>query len=53
MSAYEDSMLSDSHAAETIAKILDDRSQPVDAYNPDGFESLETYVLQPKFSTVS
>ncbi|KAK1753162.1 gamma-glutamyltransferase [Echria macrotheca] len=39
---YQLSMLSDETAAETRSKILDNQTQPVEAYNPDGIESLET-----------
>ena len=35
-------MLADETAAEIRSKILDDRTQPVEAYNPDGLEIIDT-----------
>ncbi|KAK0659146.1 gamma-glutamyltransferase [Cercophora samala] len=40
--AYQEAMLSEEAAAETRSKIRDDTTLPVEAYNPDGFESFET-----------
>ncbi|KAK4200015.1 gamma-glutamyltransferase [Triangularia verruculosa] len=40
--AYEEAMLSEDTAVETRSKIRDDRTLPIEAYNPDGFESFET-----------
>ncbi|KAK0628790.1 nucleophile aminohydrolase [Bombardia bombarda] len=39
---YEEAMLSQEFAAEIRGKISDEHTQPVEAYNPDGLESLET-----------
>jgi len=35
-------MLSEAFAAEVRSKINDDHTQPIEAYDPDGLEILET-----------
>lgn len=42
MADYEARMLNLSIAAETRNRILDNSTQPISAYNPDGLESLIT-----------
>ncbi|KAK1831885.1 gamma-glutamyltranspeptidase [Podospora conica] len=39
---YQQAMLSGAFASEVRSKISDDHTQPIDAYNPDGLEILET-----------
>ncbi|KAL9005311.1 MAG: hypothetical protein Q9188_001902 [Gyalolechia gomerana] len=40
---FETSILSDSYAASTRSRILDDRTQNVSAYDPDGFENRDDH----------
>lgn len=42
MNEYQDNLLQEKTAAEIRSKIWDNSTQPVEAYNPDGIESLET-----------
>ena len=42
MDIYEHRMISGFYAAKIGSKIIDDHTQPVATYNPDGIESLET-----------
>ncbi|KAM0263291.1 hypothetical protein ACHAPA_008782 [Fusarium lateritium] len=42
MEEYQNRLLAGSTAEEIRSRILDDQTQPVEAYNPDGLESLET-----------
>jgi gamma-glutamyltranspeptidase/glutathione hydrolase len=42
MDRYQDTMIADDTAEEIRRRILDDFTQPVQVYNPDGLESLET-----------
>ena len=42
MELYQQEMLSDTTAEAIRGRIADAHTLPVSAYNPDGFESLET-----------
>ncbi|KAF2105154.1 gamma-glutamyltranspeptidase [Lophiotrema nucula] len=42
MESYQDVMIAENTAEQTRQEVLDERTQPVKAYNPDGIESLET-----------
>jgi hypothetical protein len=42
LETYQQAMLSDAFAAKVRSKISDDHTQPIEAYNPDGMEILET-----------
>jgi hypothetical protein len=42
-------MVSAETASQVRSKISDDHTLPVSAYNPDGFESLETYAVLVAF----
>lgn len=45
MDKYVLEMIDNDTAAKIRARISDSHTLPVDAYNPEGFESLPTYVL--------